>query len=101
MMIRFEHQASSTGQVTYEGGPDTLLGFTYDDKKRLIQVDYFARLLPYSPSYSYARVYFKTMLKMTYDDNDNVTKLQQIDVERYGSYVTNNPSASYFAMTKK
>jgi hypothetical protein len=101
MMIRFERQTNSSGQVTYNGGPDTLYGFTYDDKKRLIQVDYFARLLPYSPSYSYQRVYFKTMLKMTYDANDNVTKLQQIDVERYGSYNTISPLESYFAYDEK
>ena len=101
MMIRFERHTNSAGQVTYIGGPDTLYAFIYDDKKRLKQVDYFARLLPYSPSYSYARVYFKTMLKLTYDANDNVTKIQQIDVERYGSYVTNNPSASYFVYDEK
>ena len=101
MMIRFEHQTNSAGQVTHNGGPDTLYGFTYDDKKRLIQVDYFASLLPYSPSYSYQRVYFKTMLKITYDANDNAIKLQQIDVERYGSYTPTNPSASYFAYDEK
>jgi hypothetical protein len=101
MMIRFEHQANSAGQATYVTGPDTLYGFFYDVKKRLIQVDYYARLLPYSPSYSYQRTYFKTMLKITYDDNDNATKLQQIDVERYGSYLPSNPSASYFAYDEK
>ena len=101
MMIRFEHQTNSSGQVTHEGGPDTLYSFSYDDKKRLIEVDYFARLVPYNPAYSYQRVYFKTMLKMTYDANDNVTKLQQIDVERFGSYIPTNPSASYFVYEEK
>lgn len=101
MMIRFEHQTNSSGQVTYIGGPDTLYGFTYDNKKRLTQVDYFARLLPYSPSYSYQRVYFKTMLKMTYDANDNATKIQQIDVERYGTYNVSSPKESSFLYDEK
>lgn len=96
MMIRYQHQINSSGQVTYNGGPDTLYGFTYDDKKRLIQVDYFASLIPYSPTYSYARAYFKAILKMIYDDNDNVIKIQQIDVERYGRYNVSSPSESYF-----
>ncbi|MET0300410.1 MAG: hypothetical protein ABW036_11630 [Flavitalea sp.] len=101
MMIRFEHQTNASGQVTHIGGPDTLYGFSYDDKKRLIQVDYFAKLRPYSPSYSYEKTYYKTMLKMTYDNNDNVVKMQQIEVERAGSYNVNIPSESYFTYDEK
>jgi hypothetical protein len=38
---------------------------------------------------------------MTDDANENVTKIPQIDVERYGSYKLNKPIESYFAFDKK
>ena len=76
--------------------PDTLLGFEYDDRKRLSVVTYYHRLLTYDITVTYSRQLYSTELRLTYDNNDNVVTLEQTLIYREGVYVVNKPSDSYF-----
>jgi hypothetical protein len=95
VMVKAEHQEYADGRPDYNSS-DTLLSFGYDDKKRLTSVTYIHDLIGGSVHYIYSRQLYNTVLKLTYDDNDNVTGLKQIWVFRDGVYNVNTPSASYF-----
>lgn len=96
-MLRSEHQTYSDGRPDFNSGPKTLLTFQYDDKKRLSSVTYHHDLLTYDVYVTYSRQLYTTVLELTYDNDDNVTKLLQKLVFREGVYIPNKPSDSYFS----
>lgn len=96
MMIRREHQKYTDGRPEAYIGPDTLLTFQYDDKKRLSVVTYHPQLLSYDVYITYSRQLYAIKLELTYDDNNNVIRLEQTSVFREGVYIVNKPSDSYF-----
>jgi hypothetical protein len=95
VMVKAEHQEYADDRPDYNSS-DTLLSFSYDDKKRLTSVTYIHDLIGGSVYDTYSRQLYNTVLKLTYDANDNVTGLKQILVYRDGVYNVNTPSASYF-----
>jgi hypothetical protein len=95
---------SSQARYSYNDGKpgstheaDTVLIFDYDDQKRLSVVTYYHELfVTNNVIEEYNRQHYATKLELTYDNNDNVTRLKQSFVFREGVYVVNNPSESYF-----
>lgn len=96
MVISRGHQTYTNGSPEFFSGPDTLLTFQYDDLKRLSSVTYHYKLLTDDISIIYGQQLYSMVLDLTYDANDNATRLTQTLVVREGVYNVNKPADSYF-----
>ncbi len=86
----------NNGSADFDSGRDTLFIFEYDDKQRLSVVNEYYELQEYHVQVAYSRQPYNMELRLAYDDNDNVIRLEQTLVWREGSYSANSPSDSYF-----